>query len=130
MSLGVVEFLSLGVVELLSLVVWEFLSLVVWVFIFCQCADLRHKVCRPSAHFAQCISTSVRSAAMFDIYLYKFRMLKEFRSIGVFAAFSRWSLDICYGPGSAEPMVAGRRGKQYAIRQHRVGHLQCPYPRK
>ena len=24
-------------------------------------------------------------------------MLKEFRSLGVFAAFSRWSLDICYG---------------------------------
>ena len=27
-------------------------------------------------------------------------MLKEFRSIGVFAAFSRWSLDISSGDGS------------------------------
>ena len=27
-------------------------------------------------------------------YLVRFRMLKEFRSLGVFAAFSRWSLDV------------------------------------
>ena len=28
------------------------------------------------------------------ILLFKFHMLKEFRSLGVFAAFSRWSLDV------------------------------------
>ncbi len=33
-------------------------------------------------------------------------MVKEYRSIGVFAVFSRWSLDICYGATISQVLMS------------------------
>ena len=35
-----------------------------------------------------------------NYYLFKFRISKEFRSLGAFAAFSRWSLDVSLAVGT------------------------------